>query len=96
LGSSRDIQASALKERRQSLIEMESSLPTIGRSMTEGGEGPSVAEVPLLSPLVSWAPLKNCGSSETLEGRWKRKKRVKVLWNCKRSDPSSLSPTGLL
>ena len=45
LDSSKDSQISALKERRQSLIERERSLPAIGRSMTGGGEGPSTAEV---------------------------------------------------
>ena len=45
LDSSKDSQTSALKERRQSLIERERSLPAIGRSMTGGGEGPSAAEV---------------------------------------------------
>ena len=45
LDLSKDSQKSALKERRQSLIKRESSLPAIGRSMTGGGEGPSAAEV---------------------------------------------------
>ena len=45
LDSFKDSQKSALKERRQSLIKRERSLPAIGRSMTGGGEGPSVAEV---------------------------------------------------
>ena len=44
LDSFKDSQESALKERRQSLIKRERSLPAIGCSMTEG-EGPSVAEV---------------------------------------------------
>jgi len=45
LDSSKDSQTSALKERQQSLIKKRSPLPAIGRSMTGGGEGPSVAEV---------------------------------------------------
>ena len=45
LDSFKDSQKSVLKERWQSLIKRESSLPAIGRSMTEGGEGPSAAEV---------------------------------------------------
>ena len=45
MGLSKDSQKSVLKERRQSLIKRERSLPAIGRSMTGGGEGPSVAEV---------------------------------------------------
>jgi len=40
-----DSQILALKERRQSLIKRKSPLPATGRSMTEGGGGPSVAEV---------------------------------------------------
>ena len=40
-----DSQISTLKERPQSLIRRESPLPATGRSMTEGGGGPSAAEV---------------------------------------------------
>ena len=43
--SFKDSQKSTLRERWQSLIKREKSLPAIGCSMTGGGEGPSVAEV---------------------------------------------------
>ena len=45
LDSSKDSQISALKERWHSLIKRGSPLPVVGRSMTEGGGGPSAAEV---------------------------------------------------
>ena len=60
--SSKDSQISALKVRRQSLIERESSLPAIGRSMTGGGEGPSAAEV------VTSFPARLLGA---IEEQWK-------------------------
>ena len=45
LGPSKDGHTLVLKERPQSLIKRENSLPAIGRSMIGGGEGAFAAEV---------------------------------------------------
>ena len=80
-GSSKDSQKSALKERQQSLIKRESSLPAIGRS-TGGGEGPSVAEVATSFPARLLGAIGERRAKEVLgflnEER-RRSKRVKVL-----------------
>ena len=85
LDLSKDSQKSALKGRRQSLIKRESSLPAIGCSMTEGGEGPSAAEV------ATSFPARLLGAIEKLRKllnslKWKgkrKKKRLKVSKNFK-------------
>ena len=97
LDSSKDSQTSALKERRQPLIERESSLPAIGHSMTGGGEGPSVVKVATSFPaplLGAMGDLKKC-----LNFQMKKKegeKESKFSENFKQRDLLFLSPTGLL
>ena len=85
LDLSKDNQISALKERRQSLIKRGSPLPAIGRSMTEGREGPSAAEVATSFPARLLGAIEKLRKlSNSLKWKGKRKKRrLKVSKNFK-------------
>ena len=80
LDLSKDSRKSALKERRQSLIKRESPLPAIGRSMTEGGEGPSAAEVATSFPARLLGAIEELRKlSNFLNGEERGRRRVKGL-----------------